>query len=323
VSNQKILIVDDDAAYRRFLRTLLTLEGYDVDEAKNGSEALESIAHCPPELVLLDLDMPGVDGYAVCRQLKGDPRTRMIPVIIVTTLEWHPAKLLALQHMADDFLSKPVNSLELTTRVKSLLSMKRFTDELENAGIVLKGIAQVVEKRDDYTSGHGNRVGLGAARVVAHLGLKGSEAEAVILGAQLHDLGKVGIPDSILMKAGSLTPGEMEIIRSHPVLGEELCRPMRTLANVLPLIRSHHERLDGSGYPDGLAGNQIPLSVRIISVVDVYDALTTTRSYRQAHSPDEALRILREESKKGWWDSKLVEAWGALILREPEPALAP
>jgi putative two-component system response regulator len=210
----------------------------------------------------------------------------------------------------------------LTARVKSLLSLKRFTDELENAGTVLKGIAGVVERRDAYTHGHGQRVGLGAARLAALLGLKSPESEEVILGAQLHDLGKIGIPDAILMKSGTLTPGETNLMKTHPVIGEELCRPMRTLKNILPLIRSHHEHLDGSGYPDGLSGNQIPLSVRIISVVDVYDALTTVRAYRQALSSDEALRILGEESRRGWWDAKIVEAWASLMNRIPEPALA-
>jgi putative two-component system response regulator len=322
MNGQKILLVDDDSAYRRFLKRLLIPEGYDVSEAKDGLEALDSLSQSLPDLVLLDLEMPGVDGYTVCRRIKESPRTRLIPVVIVTTLEWLPAKLLALKHMADDFLSKPVNSLELTARVKSLLLLKRFTDELENAGTVLKGIARAVDKRDAYTGGHSNRVSLGAARLGTHLGLKGSDTENLILGALLHDLGKIAIPDSILMKSGALTPGERDLMRTHPLVGEDLCRPMRTMQKILPIIRFHHERLDGSGYPDGLSGDQIPLPVRIVSVVDVYDALTTVRSYRHALPSDDALRILREESARGWWDPEVVEAWSALILHEVEPALA-
>jgi putative two-component system response regulator len=321
VSTHRILIVDDDAAYRRLLGNLLAAESYDVAEAGDGSTALESIAQNPPDLVLLDLEMPGVDGFSVCRQIKQDPRTRLLPVIIVTTLEWRPAKLLAIQHLADDFLNKPVNPMELMARVKSLLSLKKFTDELENAGTVLKGIALAVEKRDSYTGGHVGRVGQGAGRLARCLGLKGVAADQVILGGQLHDMGKIAIPDSILRKSGPLTPEEKAVIQQHPAIGEELCRPMRTLEPILPLIRSHHEHLDGSGYPDGLSGKEIPLVVRIISVVDVYDALTTTRSYRKAHSPEEALRILREEARKGWWDSKVVESWGALNSSRAEPVL--
>jgi putative two-component system response regulator len=320
MSGPKILVVDDDAVYRRYLTGILIPEGYQVSEAKDGLEALDFLSKSLPDLVLLDLEMPRVDGYAVCRKLKESPRTRLIPVVIVSTLEWLPAKILALKHLADDYLSKPVNPLELTARVKSLLSLKQFTDELENAGIVLKGIARASEKRDAYTGGHGHRVSRGASGLGTHLGLKDSDTETLILGALLHDLGKIAIPDSILMKSGPLTPEEREIMKSHPLVGEELCKPMRTMQKILPLIRSHHEHLDGSGYPDGLSGSQLPLLVRIVSVVDVYDALTTVRSYRNALSSDDALRILREESVKGWWDPEVVEGWSDLILRKTEPA---
>ena len=323
MSGPKILVVDDDPVYRRYLTGLLTPEGYEMSEAKDGWEALDFLSRSLPDLILLDLEMPRVDGYAVCRKIKESPRTRLIPVVVVSSLEWLPAKLLALKHLADEFLSKPVNPLELTARVKSLLSLKLFTDELENAGTVLKGIARAIEKRDAYTGGHGHRVSLGADRLGAHLGLKDAGKETLTLGALLHDLGKIAIPDAILMKSGPLTPGEREIMNSHPLVGEALCKPMRTLQKVLPLIRSHHEHLDGSGYPDGLSGPQLPLLVRIVSVVDVYDALTTVRSYRHALSSDDALRILREESVKGWWDPEVVEAWSAVILRKTEPAFAP
>ncbi|HLY73288.1 MAG TPA: HD domain-containing phosphohydrolase [Planctomycetota bacterium] len=318
----KILVVDDDAVYRRYLTGLLIPEGYELAEAKDGGEALDFLSKSLPDLILLDLEMPRVDGYAVCRKIKESPRTRLIPVVVVTSLEWLPAKILALRHLADDFLSKPVNSLELIARVKSLLSIKQFTDELENAGIVLKGIARAAEKRDAYTGGHGHRVSQGAARLGVHVGLQESDTETLMLGALLHDLGKIAIPDAILMKSGGMTPAEMELMKSHPVLGEDLCKPMRTMQKLLPIIRSHHEHLDGSGYPDGLSGPQLPLLVRIVSVVDVYDALTTVRSYRHALSSDDALRLLREESIKGWWDPEVVEAWSDLILRRTEPALA-
>jgi putative two-component system response regulator len=313
MSREQILIVDDDAGCRRALRDLLIPHGYCVGEAKNGQQALDLIASQPPDLVLLDLEMPGLNGFAVCRRIKADPRTRLIPVVIVTSLDWVPAKVMALEACADDYLNKPVNVLELMARIGSLLSLKRFTDELENASTVLRGIARAVEVRDVYTGGHGIRVGRAAAALGKSLGLSEEDQHALTLGAQLHDIGKIGIPDSILRKAGPLTPEEQEVMRTHPAIGADLCKPMRTMEKVIPIIRSHHERLDGSGYPEGLSGVQVSLLVRIVSVVDVYDALTTARAYRPAMDRDAALRTLREEVANGWWDGGVVQTWTELL----------
>lgn len=319
----RILIVDDDASYRRLTRRLLEHQGYDISEAPGGREALALLPVIRPDLVLLDLVMPGMDGYAVCRAIKENPETRLLPVIVVTTLDWLPAKLMALELYADDFLNKPVNASELSSRVRSLLALKQATDELENARVVLQMISDASEQRDSYTAGHGRRVGRGAARLGAALGLPGESMKTLEIGASLHDLGKIGIPDTVLLKPGRLTPEEYGIIKLHPAIGADVCRPMRTLQAALPIIRSHHERLDGTGYPDGLSGNQISLPVRIVSVVDVYDALTTPRPYRPAMEKEPALRILREEAARGWWDKDVVEAWSRLLSGSPEVFPAP
>jgi putative two-component system response regulator len=308
----RILIVDDEPAPRRYLRSILERQGYAVFEAAGGKEALTLLSVTRPDLVLLDLVMPGMDGYAVCRAIKENPETRLLPVVVVTTLDWLPAKLMALELCADDFLNKPVNSSELTSRVRSLLALKRITDELENARTVLQGLARVIERRDAYTAGHGERVGRAAAELGYALGLRDDDLRTLEVGAAFHDLGKIGVPDAILLKPGRLTPEEYEIIKKHPATGADLCKPMRTLASALPIIRHHHERLDGSGYPDGLSGDEIPVPVRIVSVVDIYDAMTSSRSYRPAVPMDHALHILREESTKGWWDREVVESWAQI-----------
>ena len=322
MSHEKLLIVDDDAVSRRMLRELVEREGYATVEAKNGKEALEAVSRYRPDLILLDLVMPEMDGYGFCRSIKQDPDKRLIPILVVTALDWLPAKLLALEHLASDFLNKPVNELELAARVRSHLALKRFTDELENAGTVLEGIARVVEQRDAYTSGHANRVAHGAAKLGKLLEMEDADLDALILGARFHDLGKIAVADSILRKEGPLSPEEMELMRTHPAVGEDLLRPMKTMEKVLPLVRSHHERLDGSGYPDGLSGSKIPVPVRILSVVDIYDALTTSRTYRRALRPEEALNILRTEAEKGWWDAKIVQVWAATIAGKVTPAHA-
>ncbi len=309
----KILVVDDEAPSRRLLRELLEEQGYEVREAADGEAALTAVAADPPDVVLLDVMMPRRDGYSVCQQLKGDERTRLTPVVIVTSLDELPDKLKAIQVGVDDFLTKPFNAAELATRVRSLVSLKRYTDELEHASRVLHGIALAVERRDAYTGGHCKRVGEYAVRVGVALGLRDDDLKVLRLAGTFHDLGKIAIPDAILRKPARLTAEEMEIIKTHPTVGCELVQPMRTLAGVLPLIRHHHERLDGSGYPDGLEGAQIPLTVRILSVVDIYDALATERPYKSSFPHERCIAVLREEATRGWWDRNVVETVARVI----------
>jgi putative two-component system response regulator len=251
--------------------------------------------------------MPGLNGYEVCRRLKQDPKTRLIPIIMATSLNELPDKLRAIELGVDDFLIKPVHISELTTRVRSFLSLKRYTDELEHASRVLESMALIVERRDGYTGEHCKRVGEYAATVGRRMGLDDESVKLMGLGAVFHDLGKIAVPDGVLRKPGALDSDELAIMRTHPGVGEELCKPMRTMEKVLPMIRHHHEKLDGSGYPDGLSGSQIPIAVRIISVVDVYDALATERPYKKAFPREKCISILRDEAAKGWWDREVVE----------------
>ncbi|HEV3028085.1 MAG TPA: HD domain-containing phosphohydrolase, partial [Planctomycetota bacterium] len=248
------------------------------------------------------------DGYSVLEALKSDPKTRLIPVVMLTTHDQITDKVKAVEIGADDYLPKPFNLVELKARVKSLLSLKRFTDELEHASEVLEAIAACVENRDRYTGNHCRRLADYAVALGKDLGLAEPELLILKLGGALHDLGKVAVSDNILNKPGRLSPEELGIMRTHPAIGADLCGKMRTMEKVLPMIRHHHERLDGSGYPDGIGGHELSLSVRVISVVDVFDALYTKRSYKDSLPLEKCLDILREESQKGWWDRDVVEA---------------
>lgn len=308
-----VLIVDDEAANRRLVREVLEPEGYRLREAEDGERAMGEIDRDPPDIVLLDVLMPGVDGYTVCRRLKRDPRTRLIPVVMVTSLDQLPDKLRAVDLGADDYLLKPFNPVELTARVKSLLSLKSFTDELENASRVLWSLALAIEARDACTGDHCRRMADSAVRLGQALGLGDEDQKVLRLGAHMHDLGKIGVSDSVLNKPGPLSVDEVAAVRRHAAVGYDLCKPMRTMEKVLPLIRHHHERLNGSGYPDGLKGDQIPLPVRIVTVADVFDALTSVRPYKKAFTVEHSIDILRDGAGRSWWDREVVEAQVRLV----------
>lgn len=304
----KILVADDEVVNRSFAREVLRREGYDVIEATNGVEAVDLVCRERPDVVLLDLMMPRLNGFEVCKTLKSDPNTRLIPVVVITDQRDLESKLQAVNLGADDFLAKPFNVTELGTRVRSLVALKRFTDELDVASKIFENLAHAVESRDRYTGSHCRRLGDYAVRVGRLLKVDEDGLDVLRLGGVFHDLGKIAVSDSILNKPGRLTPEEFDLMRLHPRTGFDLCGGMRSLEKVLPLIRHHHEKLDGSGYPDGLKGGQIPLLVRITSVVDVYDALATKRSYKESLPREKCLSILREEAARGWWDPTVVEA---------------
>jgi len=309
----RILVVDDEVVNRALLRGILTPLGYEVVEAEDGEAALAQVAARLPDLVLLDVLMPRRNGYEVCTALKSDPRSRLVPIILLTGLDQVDDKIKAADVGADEFLTKPFNVAELTTRVRSLLSLKFFTDELEHASTVLESVALVVEGRDHYTGNHCRRLAEYAQRVGRELKVSADDLRILQLGGVFHDLGKIAISDMVLNKPGKLSPDEWQLMRRHPLTGFELCQSMRTMGRVLPLIRNHHEKLDGSGYPDGLKGDEISLLVRITSVVDVYDALATKRSYKDSLPRARCLEILREEAAKGWWDRDVVEALARIV----------
>jgi putative two-component system response regulator len=312
-----ILVVDDEPANRSLVKSILTPLGYQIEEAADGEEALAKISRQAPDLVLLDVQMPKRDGYSVCRELKGDSRTRLIPIVMLTALGRLEDKIKGIELGVDDFLTKPFDISELTTRVRSLLSLKRHTDELEHASDVLQGIALTVEHRDAYTGDHCKRVGDNSIRIGKAMGVRAKDLELLRLGGSFHDLGKIAVPDAVLWKPGRLSPEEMEVMKRHPQDGANLVKPMKTMERVLPLILHHHEKLDGSGYPHGLKGSEIPLIVRILSVTDIYDALATKRPYKEALPPAKCLSILREEAAKGWWDRDVVETLAGIMAQPP------
>ncbi len=304
----RVLVVDDQEANRLLIREVLGPLGYRISEASDGEEALEAVGKDVPDIILCDVVMPNCDGYAVCQALKSNPKTRLVPIIMLTSLDQLPDKLKAVELGADDYLTKPFNVVELTTRVRSLLSLKHFTDEFEHASHVLESIALVVESRDRYTGDHCKRLGRYGTLVGQAMGLADEDVRSLWLAGIFHDLGKIAVSDAVLNKAGKLTPDEMTSMRSHPVVGADLCRTMRSMDKIVPLIRHHHEKLDGSGYPDGLKADQIPRIVRILTVVDVYDALATQRPYRDALPHAKCMEIMREEVRKGWWDPDVLES---------------
>lgn len=313
MAGERILVVDDLELNRLLLRDLLEAEGYRVREAVDGNEAILAVAHDPPDLILLDAVMPGRDGFSVTAALKSDPATRLVPIVMVTALSTLEDKLHAVALGVDDFLTKPINAAELRTRVRSLLALKRFTDELEHAARVLESLASVVERRDGYTGLHCQRVGAYARLVGSAMGLDEESLDVVRLGGVLHDLGKVAMPDEVLRKPGRLSDEERRLIETHAPIGADLCLPMRTMERSVPILRHHHERLDGTGYPGKLRGDQISLEVRVVTVVDIYDALSTRRPYREPTPPEVSMKILHEEAGRGWWDTRVVECLADMI----------
>ena len=302
----RILLVDDEAAPRAGLEILLRREGYEVLAAADGASVLEHCVEFRPDLVLLDIVMPGLDGFEVCRRIKAAPETRLTPVVLITGLSAVSDRIQGINAGADDFLSKPIDFSELLARTRSLLRLKNYTDELENAEAVLFSLARSIEARDPTTHGHCERLSEISALLGARLGLGAEQVTALRRAGVVHDIGKIVVPDAVLLKEGPLTPDEEGLLREHPVVGERICSPLKSFRLVLPIIRHHHEKQDGTGYPDGLSGEQIPLTARILQIVDVYDALTTERPYRTALDSAGAMDAIEEEAGRGWWDRNLV-----------------
>ena len=314
-----ILVADDNWANLELLSGLLQVEGYEVVSVIDGDQALQTLRSRPIDLLLLDVRMPKRDGFAVCREVKSNPDTRLIPVIIVTASTAGADRIAGIECGADDFLSKPVNREELRARVRSLIRLKQFTDELESAETVLCSLALSIEAKDPYTEGHCARLSKYSVALAERLALPAELQVALRRAGVVHDIGKVAVPEHILLKGGPLSPKEWIVMKEHPVIGERICAPLKSFRLVLPIIRHHHEKLDGSGYPDGLKGNAIPLTARVLQTVDIYDALATERPYRKALSPKEAFELMREEVERGWWDGSLVDKLEALMNESAPP----
>jgi len=291
-----ILVVDDEPANVDLVQSYLKANSYKVIKAYSGEEALKKAFADPPDLILLDVMMPGISGFEICRRLKSDNRTQLIPVILLTALQDFQSKIQGLEAGADEFLSKPFNLTELLTRVRNLLRIKRLTDQLEQTESVIFALARAVEAKDSYTKEHILRIAKYAERLGRALNLESQEILAIRYGGILHDIGKIGVSEAILRKPGPLTEQEWLEIRKHPIIGESIIQPMRFANKVGPIVRGHHERWDGKGYPDGLKEKAIPLGARIVALVDSYDAMTTDRPYRKALSVKRACREIEQDA---------------------------
>ena len=305
----RILVADDTESIRALYDKLLSAEGYEVVSVVNGLDALTAAQRTGPDVMLLDVGMPGMDGIEVCRRVKATAATRLTPVVLVTGLSDLADRIRGIEAGADDFLSKPVHPHELRARVAALARMKQLTDALDSAESAFLALALTIEARDPTTRGHCERLAKGAVALGEALGMSLEELDALHRGGYLHDLGKVGVPDSVLLKAGKLTEAEFSLMKKHAEIGDALCAPLQSLRNVRPIIRSHHERLDGSGYPDGLRGDEVPALAQIVGVVDVYDALTSRRPYRDALDRETAAKHLLTEVEKGKFAKAYVEAF--------------
>jgi putative two-component system response regulator len=317
---QSILVVDDNLVNAALLKELLASRGYPSIAVQSAAAAEAEIRREPPDLILLDVVMPGKSGLELCRDLKSDPTTRLIPVVMITGLSAREDWMKGIEAGADDFLTKPINPEELFVRVSSLLKLKEFTDELETVDSVLCTLGLSVESRDPYTEGHCERLARNATDLGRFLGMEEESLVALRRGGYLHDLGKIAVPDEILKKGSDLTPAEWEIMKQHPVTGESICRPLKSLRLVLPIIRHHHEHSDGSGYPDGLRDAEIPLLPRILQVVDIYDALRTERPYKPALGHEEAAVTMRDEARNGLWDRELVSEFFGMLDKRSQVA---
>jgi putative two-component system response regulator len=308
-----ILVADDQAANRELLEELLTTQGFKVITVSDGAVVIEELIRTQVDLVLMDVMMPRLTGFQACEKIKNNPDTYLIPVILITALSDKQDRIEGIKAGADDFLTRPVDRTELLARVRSLLRLKQRTDELERAESVLFSLAQSIEGKDPYTHGHCERLAEYSARLGEQVGLSEDQITALSRAGIVHDVGKIAVPDAILLKPGRLTADEWAIIREHSVVGERICAPLKSFRFVLPIIRHHHEKRDGSGYPDGLRGEAIPVTARVLQIVDVYDALTTDRPYKKAFSITDALQTMKEEVSKGWWDPYIFDAFERLV----------
>jgi putative two-component system response regulator len=316
----RVLVIDDHRDTMELMYELLSTRGYDVVAVPDAERAEAEILRRLPDLILSDVVMPGKSGYELCRELKDNPVTRLVPFVLITGLSDREDRVRGIEAGADDFLNKPIFPEELFARVKSLIKLKEFTDELETAESVLCTLGLSVESRDPYTEGHCDRVAQNASNLGRHLLLSEEEVIALRRGGYLHDLGKITVPDEILKKGSNLTPEEWLIMKRHPLTGENICRPLKSLRLVLPIIRNHHEHFNGSGYPDGLEGQEIPKLARILQVADVYDALRTARPYKPALSHEQAAITMRDEARAGLWDEELVLEFFTMLEKQRQVA---
>jgi putative two-component system response regulator len=316
-TEQVVLVVDDHPLNLELIEGCLADVECRVITATDGIEALDLFRTQHPDLVLLDVMMPRMDGYEVCQRIKESPEGKLLPVVMVTALGQIADRVRGLEVGADDFIVKPIERVELVARVRSLLRVKQLYDRLDDAQRTIFALARAVEAKDSLTEAHTERVGINARRLGAAVGLPEETLDDLLWGGVIHDIGKIGVPDKILLKPGPLTPEEFEVMKLHVFTGEEIARPLRSAHDLLPIIRNHHERYDGEGYPDGLAGEAIPLPARIVSICDAFDALISDRPYRKGLTHRAALETLSSGAGTQW-DPALVKVFLTLV-NEPMP----
>ena len=309
----KVMVIDNRPLSRMTVVDLLVVDGYQVIESDGESAILELVSEKQPDLVLLNAVLPESNGFEACRQLKTDLRTKDIPVVLMTVGDRREYRLQVMEAGADDFLVKPLDRLELSTRVRTLIHQKRLNEGLDQTKQVLFSIAKAVEGRSSDRGGSSARVADLVKTFGEYLQVGPEAIENLVFAAHLHDIGTIAIPDSIMLKKGELTPEETELVKKHVLIGEQICQPLSHRWGVLPIIRHHHERWDGSGYPDGLANSDIPYLAQVFQIIDIYDALTSDRPHKQAYSAQEALEIIAEETTKGWRNPSLVTKFTAFV----------
>jgi putative two-component system response regulator len=315
LERELVLVAEDDVANRALLARLLDRAGYRTITVGDGRDAVRAATDERPELVLLDIGLPGLNGLEVCRHLRGDPRTVALPIILVTGQTSSRDVVAGLDAGADDFVRKPYDQAELMARVRSVLRLARVTAEMVGAHGVIAALANAVEAKDSTTELHCQRLAGLAHQLGMEAGIDPGGLKGLVFGALLHDIGKIGVSDAILTKAGPLSRQEWAEMRLHPLIGERICEPLATASQFAPIVRHHHERWDGAGYPDGLRGVQIPLGARIVGLVDAYDAIIHDRPYRPARSIDAALAEIRKESGRQF-DPGLIELFVPIIERD-------
>ncbi len=313
----RVLIVDDDAHHRALERDLLDSPAYKVSEAESGLQAIDILGSQGFDVVLLDKRMPGMDGDETCRRIRKDPRLSLLPILMVTGNSDIDNLTASLAAGANDFLRKPYDPMELLARVNAAAKNKRLTDQLDSAESLLFALARMVEAKDGTTGDHCSRLAHTGVLLGKAMGLSAEELVALRRGGILHDLGKLGIPDSILLKPGKLTAEEWDIMRQHVDIGAQIVGGLKSMRLTETIVRHHHERWDGGGYPNGLKGQEIPLLARIFQVVDIYDALANTRPYKRAFTREEVIAIMEEETTKGWRDPEIVAIFLNILRNDP------
>ena len=308
----RIIVIDENPLSRMTASDLLLLDDYEVIEIDNFKSVFQNVAEQQPDLILLNAMMRKLDSFTLCRQLKENLRTANIPVVFTTLTSNREERIKAMEAGGSDVLVKPLNRIELSTRVRSLIKHKRINDGLNQTEQVLFTIARAIDSRS-VAKGGSVRITTLVKSFGQYINLNSQQIEDLVFAAHLHDIGTVVVPDAVMLKAGELTMNERELIRQHVSIGEEICQPLRNRSGVLPIIRHHHERWDGTGYPDGLSKTNIPYLAQVFQVVDIYDALTSDRPYKQAYSVDEALQIMQEETHKGWRNPDLIEQFTLFI----------